>query len=452
LFYGLWNWKLLLLLFAISLVNYHAGRILSNYDRKNKRRLILIAGLILNLGSLAYFKYCNFFIEGFAAVSRLIGLNPQFSTLKILIPVGISFYVFLGISYIVDVYRRHIVAEHNLGNVLLTFSFFPIVMSGPIQRPAGLLPQIRTPRIFNAQLASEGTMQFIWGLFMKMVVANNCAVYVNNVFNSQVPVTGLSVLAGAIFFTIQIYADFSGYSDMAIGIGKILGFKIMRNFAYPYFARNIAEYWKRWNISLTTWFRDYVFLPFAWYISKHLKKDSYFFIKTDLIIYIAGILITWALTGLWHGSNYTFIIWGLLHGTYLIIHHILRKPKKKIRNRLNSESFNRLLQYLTYIAMMVVVIIGWIFFRAGSATKALFYLNKLIHISISSGLNFNPDVILVLLFMLVFIIEYIQRRKEFPLQLSGTLHWYIRYPVYQLVIIAIVFFGGGQTEFLYFKF
>jgi alginate O-acetyltransferase complex protein AlgI len=450
-FYGWWDWKLLSLLLFISAANWITAILTGRTEAKRKRKLILLAGLAVNIGTLLIFKYFNFFIQEFVLMGSLIGLHPHPATLKIILPAGISFYIFLSISYIVDVYRRKLVPEKNLINALLTFSFFPIIMSGPLERPISLLPQIRKERVFDYDLAADGIRQFIWGLFMKMVIANNAAVFVDQIFNNIGPMSGGTLLLGALFFAIQIYADFSGYSDMAIGIGKLLGFKILRNFAFPYFAPDISEFWKRWNISLTTWFRDYIFLPLAYYISDRIKAERFLLMKTELFIYIAGITVTWSLTGLWHGARYTFIAWGLIHGSALIVYHIVRKPKQKLFRRIHNIPAG-LLQVLEYFITMLVVLAAWIFFRSESIHQATVFLSKIVNPSLFLPLNQLPGIELIVSVVVAFLVEFAQRKRDYPLQIDSKIHWGIRWLSYYTVVLSIVFFGGGQQQFLYFQF
>ncbi len=322
------------LLVLLSLANYFIGIQIEKNETNRKGKFWLISGLIANIGVLGVFKYFNFFIDGFINLVSLVGYDLPRSTTKIILPLGISFYVFLSLSYIIDIYKKNLNANRNIIEVLLALSFFPIILAGPIQRPVSLLPQITKRREFNYSQAVDGLKQILWGLFVKVVIADNLAVFVDDFFLNYSNYSGSTLLLGAIFYSIQIYADFSGYSDMAIGIAKLFGFSLMRNFAYPYFSRDITEFWKRWHISLTTWFRDYVFLPISFTVSWRIKGEKILFIKTDLFIYIVASTITWFLTGLWHGANYTFIIWGLIHGFFLIVYRIQKNPRKKLFKRI----------------------------------------------------------------------------------------------------------------------
>jgi len=258
---------------------------------------------------LGIFKYFNFFINSFIDLAAVIGYDLPESTTKIILPLGISFYTFLSVSYLIEIYRKNLKADRNIFHVLLTLGFFPIILAGPIQRPISLLPQISARREFNYNQAVDGLRQILWGLFVKVVVADNLAVEVDNIFKNVTDAGGSTLFLGIVLYSVQIYADFSGYSNMAIGAAKLFGINLMRNFAYPYFARDITEFWKRWHISLTTWFRDYIFLPLSFNISWKIKTEKVLLIKSDHFIYITAGIVVWFLTGLWHGANYTFIIW-----------------------------------------------------------------------------------------------------------------------------------------------
>ena len=270
-FYGWWDWRFLFLLILLSLANYFIGLEIDKNQEGIKGKTWFIFGLVINLGVLGLFKYFNFFIDSFIDLISLIGYNLPRSTTKIILPLGISFYTFLSLSYLIDIQRKTLKANKNLEEVLLALSFFPIILAGPIQRPVSLLPQIGKKREFNYAQAADGLKQILWGLFTKVVIADNLAVLVDELFLNYSDYSGSTLFIGAIFYSIQIYADFSGYSDMAIGIAKLFGFSLMRNFAYPYFSRDITEFWKRWHISLVTWFRDYVFFPISFSVSWRLK-------------------------------------------------------------------------------------------------------------------------------------------------------------------------------------
>jgi len=451
-FYGWWDWRFLFLLFFISASNYLFAILIQKQVQKSYRKLFFISGLIINIGTLVIFKYFNFFIDGFNDLISLFGLNANLITLNIILPIGISFYIFLSLSYIIDIYQQKLSAARNFFDALLTFSFFPIILAGPIQRPISLLPQIQTRRIFNYTQAIDGLKQILWGVFMKTVISDNCAVHADKIFTGYSTYSGSTLILGAFMFTVQIYADFAGYSNIAIGVGKLLGFNIMKNFAYPYFARDIREFWKRWNISLTTWFRDYVFLPIAYSVSRNIKSDAFYLIKTEFFIYFIGISFTWILTGLWHGANYTFIIWGLIHGFFLIINHVAAKPRKKILKRLNIRNDNIVLTIVDSVATFTIIMLSWIFFRADNGGYAFGYLSGIFSMSSFSIPEIRPRTT-ILLIVLFSIIEWLGRDHEYAIAKIG-IKWprLIRWGIYYSIIIAIFYFAGSELQFIYFQF
>jgi len=446
LFYATWDWRFLFLLFFVSLSNYFIGR---QIEQSNHRRLSLIFGLILNIGVLAFFKYFNFFVDGFIHMVSLTGYTLPRSSLKILLPVGISFYIFLSISYLVDIFKTNLKAEKNPVDVLLTLSFFPIILAGPIQRPSMLLPQLRQPRVFDQSLAVDGLRQILWGLVMKVVVADNLSPVVDEFFSNYSIYSGSTLFLGAIYFGVQLYADFSGYSNMAIGIGKLLGFRLMQNFNYPYFSRDIRDFWRRWHISLMNWFRDYVFLPVAYSVSRKIKKDHVGFIKTELLIYIIGILVTWTLTGLWHGANYTFIVWGLIHGFFLILYQALAKPRKRAFIRWGITHENRMVIITESFLTFLIVTFAWIFFKAASISTAFRYIAAVFSSSLFSEpvkIKYIPLILVVLVF------EWTQRKQEHALQLNWIKYRVLRWSVYYFLIFVLFYLGGQNQQFIYFQF
>ncbi len=450
-FYGWWDWRFLLLLFSISITTYFVAIGIQSKDKHQLRKLIFITGLVLNIGTLFLFKYFNFFTDAFVSLISLFGFKVSTFTTSILLPVGISFYVFLSISYIVDVYQHKLVPVRNVFDLLLTLSFFPIILAGPIQRPISLLPQIQAPRIFKYPQVTDGLRQILWGILMKIVIADNCAVTVNTIFSNSSAYAGSTLILGIVLFAVQIYADFAGYSNIAIGVGKVLGFNIMKNFAYPYFARDMREFWKRWNISLTNWFRDYVFLPIAYSVSRNIKADRFLLIKTEFLIYAIGITITWMLTGLWHGTNYTFVFWGLIHGFFLIMNHITSKPRKRLLKRLNIRNDNYFLATADSLATLIIVLFSWIFFRANNVEEAFSYISGIFSMSSLSMPEIKPHAIFLI--QLFFVIEWFGRDQEYAIANIGS-KWPkpLRWILYYSLILTIFWFSGKDQQFLYFKF
>ena len=454
-FYGFWDWRFLFLLFGISFLNYATGLFISIAKSKKISKIWLVLGLITNISVLVYFKYFNFFVDGFISLFKNIGLNLEESSLNIILPLGISFYVFLSISYIIDIYRKKLIANHNIIEVLLSLSFFPIILAGPIQRPITLLPQIQQKRVFKYEMASDGMRQILWGLFMKVVIADNCAIYVNEVFDNYTNYSGSTLLVGGFLYTIQIYADFAGYSEIAIGVSKLLGFKLMRNFAFPYFARDISEFWKRWHISLTTWFRDYVFLPIAYSFSRKMPEVRYLSLKTDLLIYIIGISITWLFTGLWHGANFTFVVWGLMHAFLLIIFHSQKKARKRLFKQRNISKNSLGIVLIEYILTLFYVVIAWIIFRSDSLQNGFSYLSgifdrDLFSIPYLKSRDYYPFMIFNL--SIFFIFEWVNRNRKHGFEISWIKSFFLRYPLYILLIILIFWFGTEAETFIYFQF
>ncbi len=450
-FYGWWDWRFLLLLIFISLFNYLIGIKIDGGRTEWQRKVFLITGLAINFWVLGVFKYYNFFIEGFVDFLSLLGYQIRGTTINVILPVGISFYTFLSISYLLDIFKGNTSADRNLINVLLSLGFFPIILAGPIQRPSTLLPQIRTTRVFDYQQVSDGLRQILWGLFVKIAVADNLAPFANEVFNSFSSNPGSTLFVGALFYTIQIYADFSGYSHIAIGTASILGFRLMKNFNYPYFARDITDFWKRWHISLTTWFRDYLFLPVSFAISWKIKTEKVLLIKTDLFIYIIASLTTWFMTGLWHGANYTFLIWGLLHGLLLIFYKYQRKPRKLILKKLNIDNNNIFLSFTEGIFTFLFIVLTWVVFRSESVRDSLEYIKGMFSPSLFSNPGDLPvtEIAIALLFL---IIELRQRRKNHALQFEKLNSVWVRWSIYAGLVFIILLFGGGAQEFIYFQF
>lgn len=454
-FYGWWDWRFLFLLVALSLINYSIGIAIEKIEGNRKRKIWLITGLIINLGVLAVFKYYNFFIDGFIDLVSLTGYDLPRSTTKIILPLGISFYVFISLSYIMDIYKKSLQAHKNVLEVLLSLGFFPILLAGPIQRPSTLLPQITQKREFNYSQAVDGLRQILWGLFAKIVIADKLAPLVDEYFKNTSQYSGSFLALGALFFTIQIYADFSGYSNIAIGVAKLLGFKLMQNFAYPYFSRDITEFWKRWHISLTTWFRDYLFLPLSFSFNWRIKGDKVLWIKSDHFIYIAASLMVWFLTGLWHGANYTFIVWGLINGFFLIVYHLQNKPRKKLFKKWGIRNNDTPVVIIETFVTLVVVVFSWVFFRADSMSQALQYILGIFshpgsYLLLSVYKNNMAIITLGGIFM---ILEWLGRDTQHALEKLGyTWKRPFRYTLYYMLILAIFWFGGKEQQFIYFQF
>jgi len=450
-FYGCWNWRFLFLLIIISLLNYIIGIKIDRSLISRKRKIWLIIGLIINIGILGVFKYYNFFVESFIDLLSLAGYNLPKSSTQIIVPVGISFYIFLSLSYILDIFKKNLPANNNIVEVLLSLSFFPIILAGPIQRPSSLLPQIVEKREFKYDQAVDGLRQILWGLFVKIAIADNLSLHTDDIFLNFSAYSGSTLLLGSIFYTIQIYADFSGYSNIAIGIAKLFGFRLMRNFDYPYFSRDITEFWKKWHISLTSWFRDYLFLPVSFAVSWKIKHERVIFIKTELFIYMVASIITWFLTGLWHGANFTYIAWGMIHGFFLIIYQWQRKPRKKLFKTIGINNNNIIVVLIETFITLIIVVGAWVFFRSTSIQHSLDYLNGIFSLSIFSFPQIFPKIPIVI--SIIFLLtEYMQRYKQHALQIENIKYRPVRWGIYFGIIFIMLFFGGGNQKFIYFQF
>lgn len=447
LFYGWWDWRFLLLIAFTSLCSFLSGIYLEkNEDNRNKQKWISASNIILNLLILCIFKYFNFFAENLSSLFQIFGMQLDFATLRVLLPVGISFYTFQALSYTIDVYQHKLKASHDPIAFFAFISFFPQLVAGPIERATNLLPQFNHPRTFDYDKAVDGTRQMLWGFFKKMVIADNCALFANGIFENYETMSGSTLLLGAFFFTIQIYGDFSGYSDIAIGCARLFGINLMQNFNYPYFSRDIAEFWRRWHISLTTWFRDYIYIPLG---GSRVNKWKVF--RNTMIIFLVS--------GFWHGANWTFIAWGAYHGL-LFLPLLLLGKNRKYRNTIAE---GQLLPSVKEVFQMgitfLLVVIGWIIFRAESITHAWGYLRGICNMSLFSipqmpgiGITQTLAVKTFVSIILLFIFEWIYRNRFYGIAIpfpNKTYHT----AIYVLIgIIILAFRQIEQSSFIYFQF
>ncbi|WP_026952170.1 MBOAT family O-acyltransferase [Algoriphagus mannitolivorans] len=453
LFYGWWDWRFLALIVASSAVDYWCGLQLAGSSRQSAvapanrllpttyfkpfqgKNLYLTISILLNLGLLGFFKYFNFFIESASDIINLLGFQAHASTLNLILPVGISFYTFQTMSYTIDVYRGKMEATKDPIAFFSYVAFFPQLVAGPIERASHLLPQFLKMREFEYQQGSDGMKLILWGLFKKVVVADNCALVVNPIFENYQTASGLELIMGAILFSFQIYGDFSGYSDIAIGTAKLFGFDLMTNFRTPYFSRDIAEFWRRWHISLSTWFRDYVYIPLGG--SRVSKAKA-----------LRNIFIVFLVSGFWHGANWTFIAWGGIHAALFIPLFVLGKNRTyQDEGRHLIPTFRELIQM---IGTFTMVTLAWVFFRAASVGDALGYLNGFLNNSVLpenfAWIGYDLRMVLILFLGLEWLgrfqfnwLERIQRK------------WY-RYPAYLLLTVALIWFGADEQQFIYFQF
>ena len=441
-FYGWWDWRFLSLIAFSSLVDYFIGIGLSKTNEKRRRKFLLLISILVNLGFLGFFKYFNFFAESFAEAFTFLGqpINP--SRLNIILPVGISFYTFQTLSYTIDVYKRRFEHTKNIIAFFAFVSFFPQLVAGPIERATSLLPQFYKKRVFDYSKAVDGMRQILWGLFKKIVIADNCAYYVNDIFANYADYSGSTLLLGVIFFAFQIYCDFSGYSDIAIGTSRLFGFNLMRNFAFPYFSRDIAEFWRRWHISLSTWFRDYVYIPLG-----GSQGGTWMKIRNIFVIFLVS--------GFWHGANWTFVAWGFIHACCFLPLMLLKQNRKYTDTVSEGKLLPNIKEFLQIGITFFITSLAWVFFRASTISQAVDYILGIFKPSLIN----IPEVLSVKMCFIIFIIiifiviEWIQRENQHALQFhSEKLPTVIKWGSYFTIILCIVWFGGSQQEFIYFQF
>jgi alginate O-acetyltransferase complex protein AlgI len=410
-------------------------------DAKNERikKFWFWLSISVNLGFLGVFKYYNFFIESFSNVLNSAGLNFDVWTLKIILPVGISFYTFHGLSYVIDIYKNRIKAEKNFIDYSLFVSFFPLLVAGPIERATHLLPQIQQKRTFNYANAVDGLRQILWGLFKKIVIADQCAEFANQIFNNSAEYSGSDHVLGAIFFTFQIYGDFSGYSDIALGTARLFGIELLRNFAFPYFSRDIAEFWRRWHISLSTWFRDYLYIPLG-----GSKGSTWRKVRNVFIIFIVS--------GLWHGANWTFVVWGFLNALYILPSVLLKSNRNNLDIVAKGKYLPSFKDVFSIGITFCLTVFAWIFFRAENLNHAIQYISQMFSGSLLSVPKVRPTFLFVLLLLFI-LIEWFGREGQYAISNLG-LKWKrgFRYAMYYAIIVAIFWFGGKESQFIYFQF
>ena len=431
-FYGWWDWRFLILIAFTSFVSWGSGLLIAKSPTPKAAKAWTAANIVLNLAILAVFKYYDFFVREFGL---LFGISTNSLLLKIILPVGISFYTFQALSYSIDVYRKKIDPTHDIVAFFAYVAFFPQLVAGPIERATNLLPQFQNNRQFNYDQAVDGMRQILWGLFKKIVIADNCATYVDQVWATYDTQTGSTLLLAAILFTFQIYGDFSGYSDIAIGTAKLFGIKLMRNFNNPYFSRDIAEFWRRWHISLTTWFRDYVYIPLG-----GSRVGKWKIVRNTFVIFL--------LSGFWHGANWTFIAWGAFHALLFLPLILLGKNRKYTANDVTWRDIPKIL--ITFC----MVVLGWIIFRAETITQAWEILCGICSSSILSlPWVESAKTILPIPFILAHVIlfEWFNREKQHGLAIE-SLKPLARWSLYIYICLLIVAFGAQPETFIYFQF
>ena len=428
-----------------TVVDYSVGQKLGTEHKKFKRKSLLWTSIIVNIGLLGFFKYYNFFLYNFVEAFSLFGTQIKANSLNIILPVGISFYTFQTLSYTIDVYKKKLDPSQDFISFSAFVCFFPQLVAGPIERAANLLPQFCERRTFEYNKSVDGMRQIIWGFFKKVVIADNCAVFANYAFNNSAELNGSTLLLGAIFFTFQIYGDFSGYSDIAIGTSRLFGFNLKQNFATPYFSRDIAEFWRRWHISLSTWFRDYLYIPLGGSRGGMWQK-----VRNTFIIFIVS--------GFWHGPNWNFILWGALNAIYFLPLLLTKRNRKNIGDIAEGKLLPTLRDFTAILTTFILTVFAWIFFRAENLNHAFKYIRAMFSETLFNSTDFQNSqflVINVFIILIFLIFEWIGRSDKFAIEkLFLNINIKYRILIYYIILLMIIYFciNGEQQEFIYFQF
>lgn len=447
-FYACWDWRFLFLLAFSTVLDYWTGLRIHRAKDPRRRKAWLILSVGVNLGFLGLFKYYDFFITSFAGLAESLGLGFHPALLRVVLPVGISFYTFHGLSYVFDIYRNRTEPRTDPVNYALFVSFFPLLVAGPIERATHLLPQLEGPRRFNAAQAVDGLRQILWGLFKKTVIADNCAERADAIFNNSGEHSGAVLLLGAFFFAVQIYGDFSGYSDIALGSARLLGIELLRNFAFPYFSRDIAEFWRRWHISLSSWFRDYLYVPLG-----GSRAGRWAAVRNTFIIFLVS--------GLWHGANWTFIAWGAVNALYFMPLLLRGHNRRHLDNVAAGKVIPSVREFWQMGSTFLLTLLAWVFFRAADLPAAFAYLHGLFtgildlytYKAAAGLLLFGLGPTMLALLAAFFALEWAGRERAFALAELGQ-RWrpWVRWGFYYAVVLCILQFSGPDQQFIYFQF
>lgn len=447
-FYACWDWRFLFLLFFSTLLDYASGIKIAQVQKISSKRLWFWLSVCINLGFLAVFKYYNFFAVQLCNGLEQLGLEVNPFLISVILPVGISFYTFHGLSYVIDIYKGRIKPERNFINYGVFVSFFPLLVAGPIERAQHLLPQIKEARQFRYSEAVDGLKQILWGLFKKIVIADQCAIYSDFIFDSSAQFSGPTLVLGALLFTIRIYGDFSGYSDIALGTARLFGIELLRNFAFPYFSRNMAEFWRRWHISLSSWFRDYLYIPLG---------GS----RGTLWIKIRNVLIIFLVSGFWHGANWTFIVWGLLNAFFVLPSVFMKTNRNNLNIVAEGSVFPSLREFLGMSLTFGLTVFAWIFFRSPDITFAYHYVDSMIR-----GMNdfvfyqktyeiiyWKIGYLQFVWILLFFVLEWFGRERNYAIATLGNrLPTFLRWSFYLLLLLLVICYSGTDQQFIYFQF
>lgn len=437
-FYSCWDWRFLFLLVFSTFLDYYTGIQIEKSKKDSSRKFWFWFSIGINLGFLGMFKYYNFFANSFAELMQGFGLKTSPFLLDVVLPVGISFYTFHGLSYVIDIYYKRIKAEYNFVDYSLFVSYFPLLVAGPIERATHLLPQVKVKRKFNFQMAKEGIYQMLWGLFKKVVIADTCATYANAIFDNYSSMNSLSLVLGAIYFAFQIYGDFSGYSDMALGMSKLFGIDLLKNFNYPYFSRDIAEFWRRWHISLSSWFRDYLYIPLG-----GSKGGLWMKVRNTFIIFLVS--------GFWHGANWTYVVWGGINALYFLPLLLRKSNRNNMDDIVLDKSWKSVKVLANILLTFALTCVAWVFFRSKTLTDAVLYLKQMVtnrHFSAQYLTNERYNYELLFMVLLFIVVEWNNRTKVEPI--SGK-YQSIKLALCLAAIMALGTYSDYK-EFIYFQF
>jgi len=437
-FYSCWDWRFLFLLVFSTFLDYYTGIQIEKGKSEKSRKFWFWLSILVNLGFLGIFKYYNFFAASFADLLNSVGVQASPILLNVILPVGISFYTFHGLSYVIDIYFKRIKAEYNFVDYSLFVSYFPLLVAGPIERATHLLPEIKVKREFDLEKAKEGIYQIVWGLVKKVIIADTCATYANAIFDHYTSMNSFSLILGAIYFAFQIYGDFSGYSDIALGVSKLFGLDLLRNFNYPYFSRDIAEFWRRWHISLSSWFRDYLYIPLG-----GSKGGIWMKIRNTFIIFVVS--------GFWHGANWTYLAWGFINAVYFLPLLLSNSNRNNMDAIVLKFDFNSAKVVMSIFYTFFLTCVAWVFFRAKTISDAFLYLKRVItnhDFSFQYLDNERYSYELLVMIGVFVLIEWNNRNKIEPLSGKRSLL------KLSLAILAIMAFGtfSDYKEFIYFQF
>lgn len=462
-FYLAFSVNYLLVLLAIIILNYFIGISIVSADGKI-RKSVYISGIIINLLILGCFKYWAFLMIDLQRTALFLHLKYPVNMIRLILPLGLSFFTLSSISYLIDIKRKSIAPEKHIGILASYFLFFPKLLQGPIERAGRVIPQFRQHRSFDYSGSVEGLKLMAWGFFKKLVIADRLAIFVNDVYAYPQLSNGLVLFIATLFFAFQIYADFSGYTDIAVGAAKILGFDILQNFRRPYLATSVKDFWNRWHISLSQWLRDFLFLPTAYFISGKLKKNHYLNVRTDKWVYIIAIFVTFIMCGIWHGVGWTYITWGGLFAFYLSFGILTDKLRKKLNKKSGLTKRGKLFRITRVIITFILVLVAWIFFRAWSVPQALAIIRDLFHgwskPGIVNGINLltkhglNESDLIVAFASIAFLvfIDILSEKKDIWLRIAER-PLLLRWGIYWLFIISILIFGVFENrQFIYLQF